>query len=531
MLEELREKTRLSKNKKDPADIEAAERAIAAAATRSASLSAPVLFEMGKEEAVAVEDEIVSLYPADNAVVRVYRMGIKGSKEKYRWGSVSKDGHTFGLRPKTDVDAAHNGLNGLPQNSNTAATKKNKLKAGGTGDDQIQVFAVGFDDDSRCVVEQGPSAPSKPDGHGTVKLTYTDVCTGLVVECCSNGSTRQRIAGTGTAVANEEICRIITSQGQVIRYLQNGGMEALLSDGNVCRWMVPETTEKKTEKGEGTRNTNVGANMLPGWVVTNLMGHRTRAVPRPESDDKKNKKDSEDEEITLEKWREQWRYLVEEPPIATTMTTDTLVLSRVVTRMDGTRIITEPDGTRRVEHHDGTVIMVQAGGDPDDRSNEEDWGYVTVRCPGFATVEIDVDVAMNADTHARGGRIALTKGGLQQRNVVTMEDGSAIQVTYNTKFTATVNGAVKLIKPNGVEVQAHDDLTVEMRTGELQAAIEEARRQAAASTVISEGRSEKDLTAGAYFADLRKGHMWSADPEHNEMELVLPPVDPKSSEY
>ena len=138
---------------------------------------------------------------------------------------------------------------------------------------------------------------------------------------------------------------------------------------------------------------------------------------------------------------------------------------------------------------------------------------------------------MNADTHARGGRIALTKGGLQKRNVVTMEDGSAIQVTYNTKFTATVNGAVKLIKPNGVEVQAHDDLTVEMRTGELQAAIEEARRQAAASTVISEGRSEKDLTAGAYFADLRKGHMWSADPEHNEMELVLPPVDPKSSEY
>jgi hypothetical protein len=48
----------------------------------------------------------------------------------------------------------------------------------------------------------------------------------------------------------------------------------------------------------------------------------------------------------------------------------------------------------------------------------------------------------------------LTKGGLQQRNVVTMEDGSIIQVTYNTRFTATVNGAVKLIKPNGVEVQA-----------------------------------------------------------------------------
>ena len=74
----------------------------------------------------------------------------------------------------------------------------------------------------------------------------------------------------------------------------------------------------------------------------------------------------------------------------------------------------------------------------------------------------------------------------------------------------------------------HDDLTVEMRTGELQAAIEEARRQAAASTVISEGRSEKDLTAGAYFADLTKGTLWSADPEHNELELTIPPVQSKT---
>jgi hypothetical protein len=222
--------------------------------------------------------------------------------------------------------------------------------------------------------------------------------------------------------------------------------------------------------------------------------------------------------------------MVESPPIVSSMTTDTLVLSKVVVRNDGTRIITETDGTRRVEHHDGTVIMVQAGGDPDDRSNEEDWGFVTVRCPGYATVEIDIDVAMNADTHASGGRIALTKGGLQKRSVVTMEDGSSVVVSYNTKFTATVNGAVKLVKPNGVEVVAHDDLTVQMSTGDLQSAMEEARREAAASTVISEGRSEKDLTAGAYFADLKKGHVWSADPEHNELELVLPPVDAKAGE-
>ena len=58
-----------------------------------------------------------------------------------------------------------------------------------------------------------------------------------------------------------------------------------------------------------------------------------------------------------EDWKNQWRYLVEEPVVPTKMTTDTLVLSNVVTREDGTRIITEPDGTRRVEHYDGEATM------------------------------------------------------------------------------------------------------------------------------------------------------------------------------
>jgi len=44
------------------------------------------------------------------------------------------------------------------------------------------------------------------------------------------------------------------------------------------------------------------------------------------------------------------------------MTTDTLVLSNVVAREDGTRIITEPDGTRRVEHYDGEKTVHSNGG-------------------------------------------------------------------------------------------------------------------------------------------------------------------------
>ena len=175
-LTQLREQVRLSKTKKDPQVLEQEERNLAASATRNASLSAPVLFQMGKDEAVAVEDEIISLYPADNAVVRCYRMGIKGAKEKYRWASVSKDGHTFGLRRRLSVEPLHLGLQGLP--SATESDSKNNKKKNKGDAEESQVFAVNFVDGSRCLVEKGPPAPVKPDGHGTVTLTYTDECTG-----------------------------------------------------------------------------------------------------------------------------------------------------------------------------------------------------------------------------------------------------------------------------------------------------------------------------------------------------------------
>jgi hypothetical protein len=349
-LADLHEQARLSKEKKDPAAMEQKERAIAASVTRNSSLSAPVLFQMGKKEANDVEDEIVSLYPADNAVVRFYRMGINGSKEKYRWASVSKDGHTFGLRPQINVPRVHNGLHGVPLEEGQDRQKENNKKR--TNNEIGQVFAANFVDGSRCTVEKGPDAPVKPDGNGTVNLSYTSTCTGLVVECCSDGSTRQRIVGIGSTVANEEFCRVITSQGQVIRYLKNGGIEVLLSDGNVCRWMVPD-------KISDDRASSASSPLLPGWVVTNNNGQRTRAVPRPRDTSKKESRGDDVTFQSVEEWKKQWRYVVEESPIQTNMTTDSLVLSRIVEREDGTRIITEPEGTRRGKWFHQKVVSLQ----------------------------------------------------------------------------------------------------------------------------------------------------------------------------
>jgi hypothetical protein len=80
--------------------------------------------------------------------------------------SLFSSGHTFGLRPRLSVAPVHLGLEGVVKEE-VGGGKKNKKKADQRQQQEGQVFAVTFVDGSRCMVEQGPSAPSKPDGHGT----------------------------------------------------------------------------------------------------------------------------------------------------------------------------------------------------------------------------------------------------------------------------------------------------------------------------------------------------------------------------
>tara|TARA_B110000091_G_C13322228_1_gene272823 strand:+ start:200 stop:484 length:285 start_codon:yes stop_codon:yes gene_type:complete len=64
------------------------------------------------------------------------------------------------------VAPVHLGLEGVVKEE-VGGGKKSKKKADQRQQQEGQVFAVTFVDGSRCMVEQGPSAPSKPDGHGT----------------------------------------------------------------------------------------------------------------------------------------------------------------------------------------------------------------------------------------------------------------------------------------------------------------------------------------------------------------------------
>jgi len=81
--------------------------------------------------------------------------------------------------------------------------------------------------------------------------------------------------GGGREIGGDSLCVLFSffPLSTFLFPLPPGGIEVLLSDGNVCRWMVPSSGKKEEP--------------LPGWVVTNNNGKRTRAVPRPTIDPKK----------------------------------------------------------------------------------------------------------------------------------------------------------------------------------------------------------------------------------------------------
>ena len=99
-------------------------------------------------------------------------------------------------------------------------------------------------------------------------------------------------------------------------------------------------------------------------------------------------------------------------------------------------------------------------------------------------------------------RIALSKGGMQKRTGCVLSDGTVIEAMYNTKFTASVNGSLSVSKPDGTEIVASDDGSVEFRPGCLApadggASLEDRKIGPDGSKVLSEALSEPDTTTGA----------------------------------
>ena len=119
-----------------------------------------------------------------------------------------------------------------------------------------------------------------------------------------------------------------------------------------------------------------------------------------------------------------------------------------------------PDNSSLTIHADGTSQLCRTVSE-DDGSAEKT--ILTVRAPGFASVEIDVNFDSTAVRHAAGGRIAITKSGEAVRSTTwlpPMGQGGVVQVLYDTRITTKINGSVKTMKPDHSLVTAFDNSLV-----------------------------------------------------------------------
>lgn len=124
-----------------------------------------------------------------------------------------------------------------------------------------------------------------------------------------------------------------------------------------------------------------------------------------------------------------------------------------------------PNKSTLTIHADGTSQLVQTVVE-DDGSVEKT--IVTVRAPGFATVEIDVNFDSTAIRHAAGGRIAITKSGEAVRSTTwlpPMGQGGVVKVLYDTRITTKINGSVKTMRPDHSLVTAFDNSIVAFQSG------------------------------------------------------------------
>ncbi|EGZ20547.1 hypothetical protein PHYSODRAFT_328648 [Phytophthora sojae] len=176
-------------------------------------------------------------------------------------------------------------------------------------------------------------------------------------------------------------------------------------------------------------------------------------------------------------------------------------------RPNGVIIVTLTSGARVTYHADGTGMYLNAGNT-----------HVLVKKRGFADVCIDVDVNITAQHHSAGERVAVTKGGLRVRSVVDVYDGTRVEISYNTKVTAQVNGRVTTRKPSGQIVVAKDSGRVEyISPGSM-------KNPAGPD---SKDDDDRDVTShnGVYYFDCRQGHFQLCDNEQNQFRVEFNGTD------
>ena len=411
----------------------------------------PAMFQLEAMSLRALERDVQYLYPADHAVIRaeqappvaggVSTAGSTNSRGvKHASVTVYKDGHVFGLR----VAPSQKGTTSFPAQF---------------------VAAWGHEHATRTVVSQGPSAPLKPDGHGTMRVTNTCAC-GLVVEHCSNGAVCQRYAvppgdGTPHTARGERSRLLVGSSGAVVRVLDDGQMEVLHANGDI-------STRESAACGY--------------WIRT--LGPRGQKFRVPDNMDIPERESGEHQAVDVRR--------------------DPVSGADVCTREDGTVVVTYADGSMLARHSDGTTMLTTCCG-----SEQQ---TVVVEAKGFATCTVYSGVDATARAHAKGARVAITRGGVRTRSTSSLPDGTVVELLYDTRITSNINGFVVVKKSDGTTVTASDNGTVKFRP--------------VSAAGAGKGDSDDDgdgLTSngnfGVYHFDCSDASMQVADPDNNVFRI------------
>lgn len=306
-------------------------------------------------------------------------------------------------------------------------------------------FCASFDDASQLHITQGRAQATKPDGFSTIAVTNT-FPNGLTITACSDGSIVQRyVSATRPSATGAEHTSSSSRETEIYRLI--------VGKGTVLRAFA-----------SGARTV-----LLANGDVHDL--------PSPET----RRQRVEDDRVERKTLR----------------VVDPATNALVETRANGVVVITHTSGARATYHTDGTCM----------RTNSAKT-HVVVSKPGFADVSIDMDVNVTAMRHARGERVAVTKGGLRVRSTVDVYDGTRIALSYNTKVIAQVNGRVSVRKPSGAYVVAKDSGRIEYQ---------------AAAAVASESAEDADLDVtshrGVYYFDCARGQFELCDHEQNQFRV------------
>ncbi|ETN24247.1 hypothetical protein PPTG_00655 [Phytophthora nicotianae INRA-310] len=401
-----------------------------------------------------------SMYPADHSVVRLYQ-----TPRGFVWLTVYHQGETFGLRQGMEEMKHDNTL---------------KRKDSMPDSKQMLQFIASFQDESTLYTSEGRRKFSKkPDKFSTIAVTNS-FPSGLIVSACSDGSITQRYAQTSDKRAHHSGASVKNDHGE--HEASNAGAINGLHEHD-----EDEMYRVIYGKGSVLRVLRCGRKevMLASGIV--------RVVRACKNHHHKSRKPtSQDSEF--------------HPPQVTTLTVDPETNALVERGPSGVIVVTRTNGARVTYHADGTRMYMNAAST-----------HVFVKKRGFADVCIDLEVNVTAQHHAAGERVAVTKGGLRVRSIVNAYDGTSIEISYNTKVTAQVNGRVTTRKPSGQVIVAKDSGRVEYSSLDY-------------NKFASKDDDDRDVTNhnGVYYFDCRHGRFQLCDNEQNQFQVDFSGTDEES---